>query len=104
MVDTLSDRARSGFASIQGQTNVVGRAPASMDPDNTPITIQNDLQLLLFMRIWTSRGEFALSTVKDFVNKSASRQIELPEIPNRNLKSELSEMKDNLSILLRRLE
>ena len=75
-----------------------------MDPANTPITIQNDLQLLLFMRIWTYRGEFALSTVKDFVNKSASRQIELPEIPNRNLKSELSEMKDNLSILLRRLE
>ena len=74
-----------------------------MDPDNTPITIQNDLQLLLFMRIWTSRGDFALSTVKDFVNKSASRQIELPEIPNRNLKSELSEMRDNLSILLRRL-
>ncbi|MEC7431581.1 MAG: hypothetical protein VXX59_04135 [Candidatus Thermoplasmatota archaeon] len=56
------------------------------------------------MRAWTSRGEFALSIVRDFVNKSASRKIELPDIPNRNLKSELSEMKENLGILLRRLE
>ena len=75
-----------------------------MVSDTSPITIQNDLQLLLFMRLWTSRGELALSTVSDFVNKSASRKIELPDIPNRNLKSELSEMKENLGILLRRLE
>ena len=50
------------------------------------------------------QGELALSTVRDFVNKTASRKIELPDIPNRNLKTELSEMKDNLAILLERLE
>lgn len=87
-----------------GQTNVGDRTSLPMVSDTSPITIQNDLQLLLFMRLWTSRGELALSTVSDFVNKSAGRQIELPEIPNRNLKSELSEMRDNLSTLLRRLE
>ena len=54
-----------------------------------------------------SYGEFALSIVRDFVNKSASRSENKsagPDIPNRNLKSELSEMKENLGILLRRLE
>ena len=89
---------------ILGQTNDGPSTPPCMDQETPPITIQNDLQLLLFMRVWTSRGEFALSIVRDFVNKSATRKIELPDIPNRNLKSELSEMKDNLGILLRRLE
>ena len=104
MLLTRGKNKGGGYLLILGQTNVGHRAPMCMDTETSPITIQNDLQLLLFMRVWTSRGEFALSIVRDFVNKSASRKIELPDIPNRNLKSELSEMKENLGILLRRLE
>ena len=86
------------------QNNLKLPTPLCMGRKTSPITTQNDLQLLLFMRLWKSRGELTLSTVRNFVKKSAGRQIELPEIPNRNLKSELNEMKENLTILLQRLE
>jgi DNA-binding transcriptional MerR regulator len=79
-------------------------AKMTMAEDKGAISTENDFRILLFMRLWKSKGGLALSTVRELTKRSESRKIRLPEIHGRDIKSELAEMRDKLSILVDRLE
>ena len=44
-----------------------------------PLTIRNDMQLLMFMRLWTSQGSIALRAASSLVDRSEGRTIKIPE-------------------------
>ena len=79
-------------------------AKMTMAEDKVAISTENDFRILLFARLWESKGGLALSTVRELTKRSESRKIRLPEIHGRDIKSELVEMRDKLSILVDRLE
>lgn len=76
----------------------------AMAEDKGAISAENDFRILLFVRLWKSKGGLALSNVRELTKRSESRKIRLPEIHGRDIKSELVEMRDKLSILVDRLE
>lgn len=87
-----------------GQFNGTNLAKMAMAEDKGAISAENDFRILLFVRLWKSKGGLALSNVRELTKRSESRKIRLPEIHGRDIKSELVEMRDKLSILVDRLE
>lgn len=87
-----------------GQFNGTNLAKMAMAEDKGAISAENDFRILLFVRLWKSKGGLALSNVRELTKRSESRKIRLPEIHGRDIKSELAEMRDKLSILVDRLE
>ena len=74
-----------------------------MTPPQEPLTLHNDMQLLLFMRLWTSQGSLALSAVSSLVERSEGRAIEIPEKQGRDMKAEIIQMHNHLSSLVDRI-
>jgi hypothetical protein len=68
-----------------------------------PLTIRNDMQLLMFMRLWTSQGSLALRAASSLVSRSEGRTIEIPEKQGRDIKAEIIQMHKHLSSLLDRI-
>ena len=66
------------------------------------VNIENNFQFLLFIRLWKSKGKFALSNIEEFVKLTENRMIDLPKIPDRDLKNEILQMKEYLSLLIDR--
>ncbi|MBL21100.1 MAG: hypothetical protein CMB42_04455 [Euryarchaeota archaeon] len=66
------------------------------------VNIENNFQFLLFIRLWKSKGKFALSNIEEFVKLTENRMIDIPKIPGRDLKDEILQMKEYLSLLIDR--
>ncbi|DAC24118.1 MAG TPA: hypothetical protein D7H76_05330 [Candidatus Poseidoniales archaeon] len=68
-----------------------------------PLTIRNDMQLLMFMRLWTSQGSLALRAASSLVDRSEGRTIEIPQKQGRDIKAEIVQMHKHLSSLVDRI-
>ena len=68
-----------------------------------PLTIRNDMQLLMFMRLWTSKGSIALRAASNLVDRSEGRTIEIPEKQGRDIKAEIIQMHKHLTSIVARI-
>lgn len=68
-----------------------------------PLTIRNDMQLLMFMRLWTSKGSIALRAASSLVDRSEGRTIEIPEKQGRDIKAEIIQMHKHLTSIVARI-
>ncbi|MDP6640729.1 MAG: hypothetical protein QGH90_02705 [Candidatus Poseidoniaceae archaeon] len=67
------------------------------------LTIENNPQVLMFMRLWMASGPMVMSTIEGIHEVSEGRKIELPEIPGRDFTKELHDFYSALGILMDRL-
>ena len=74
-----------------------------MGQSKEPLTIRNDMQLLMFMRLWTTQGSLALNAASSLVSRSEGRRIEIPDKQGRDIKAEIIQMHKHLSSLLDRI-
>jgi hypothetical protein len=65
--------------------------------DNTPLTIENNATLLLFLRMWNSS---AVKMATDLQKESEQRRIILPVLPERKLFDELKQFHTSLGEIL----
>ena len=68
-----------------------------------PLTIRNDMQLLMFMRLWTSQGSIALRAASSLVDRSEGRTIKIPEKQGRDIKAEIIKMHKHLTSIVARI-
>ncbi|MFL2955126.1 MAG: hypothetical protein ACJZ56_06800 [Candidatus Thalassarchaeaceae archaeon] len=68
-----------------------------------PLTIRNDMQLLMFMRLWTSQGSIALRAASSLVDRSEGRTIKIPEKQGRDIKAEIIQMHKHLTSIVARI-
>ena len=86
-----------------GENNEQRTKAQAMARSKEPLTIRNDMQLLVFMRLWTSQGRVALEAASSLVSRSEGRRIEIPEKQGRDIKAEITQMHKHLSSLLDRV-
>ncbi|HIG02790.1 MAG TPA: hypothetical protein EYQ53_00180 [Candidatus Poseidoniales archaeon] len=68
--------------------------------DNTPLTIENNATLLLFLRMWNSSGSIAVKMATDLQKESEQRGIILPVLPERKIFDELKQFHTSLGEIL----
>ena len=71
--------------------------------DDSPITIENSPELLMFMRLWMTSGPMVVSTVKGIRDSSQGKTIQMPEIGGRDFNAELREFYSAFGELMKRL-
>ena len=73
---------------------------SSMNDD--VMNIENTPQLRSFIQLWMMSGGMVLATVKEILNDK--REIEMPEMPGRDFKSEIIELSSAFNTIVTRLK
>tara|TARA_B100001564_G_C20514301_1_gene612135 strand:+ start:152 stop:367 length:216 start_codon:yes stop_codon:yes gene_type:complete len=70
--------------------------------DDDVMNIENTPQLRSFIQLWMMSGGMVLATVKEILNDK--REIEMPEMPGRDFKSEIIELSSAFNTIVTRLK